>query len=74
MEPCKAPLGYVLGCFLFKEINMKVIYNDGIVRECEPSEELLIIRHTAAHVMAQAIKRLFPHADFAYGPVNEKGF
>ena len=53
---------------------MKVIYNDGIVRECEPSEELLIIRHTAAHVMAQAIKRLFPHADFAYGPANEKGF
>ncbi|MBR2296918.1 MAG: threonine--tRNA ligase, partial [Clostridia bacterium] len=31
-------------------------------------------RHTAAHIMAQAIRRLFPHAIFAYGPANEKGF
>lgn len=53
---------------------MKAIYNDGTVRECAPQEELLIIRHTAAHIMAQAIKRLFKDADFAYGPANEKGF
>lgn len=53
---------------------MKVIYNDGKVAECAPEEELHIIRHTAAHIMAQAIKRLYPHADFAYGPANEKGF
>ncbi|MBR7165582.1 MAG: threonine--tRNA ligase, partial [Clostridia bacterium] len=32
------------------------------------------IRHTAAHVCAQAIKRLYPHADFAFGPATEKGF
>ncbi len=53
---------------------MKVIYNDGSVRECEQSEELHIIRHTAAHIMAQAIKRLYPHADFAFGPATENGF
>ncbi len=53
---------------------MKVIYNDGTVAECSPEEELHIIRHTAAHVMAQAIKRLYPQADFAYGPATEKGF
>lgn len=53
---------------------MKVIYNDGHVGECLPEEELHIIRHTAAHIMAQAIKRLYPEADFAYGPANEKGF
>lgn len=53
---------------------MKVIYADGSVSECAPEEELHIIRHTAAHIMAQAIKRLYPHADFAYGPANEKGF
>ncbi len=54
---------------------MKVIYNDGTVKETvDKDEELHIIRHTAAHVMAQAIKRLYPNADFAYGPATEKGF
>ena len=53
---------------------MKVIYNNGIVGEALPEEELHILRHSAAHIMAQAISRLFPHAKFAYGPANEKGF
>lgn len=53
---------------------MKVIYANGTVSECAPEEELHILRHTAAHIMAQAIKRLWPEADFAYGPANEKGF
>ncbi len=54
---------------------MKIIYNDGVVKECEDkAEELHVIRHSAAHIMAQAIKRLFPEADFAYGPATEKGF
>ncbi len=54
---------------------MKVIENNGVVRECEDAaEQLHVIRHTAAHVMAQAIKRLYPEADFAYGPATEKGF
>ena len=53
---------------------MKVIYANGTAGECAPEEELHILRHTAAHIMAQAIKRLWPEADFAYGPANEKGF
>ena len=53
---------------------MKVIYSNGSVGECAPEEELHILRHTAAHVMAQAIKRLWPEAKFAYGPATEKGF
>ena len=53
---------------------MKVIYNDGTVAECPKEEELHVIRHTAAHIMAQAIKRLWPQADFAYGPATDKGF
>lgn len=53
---------------------MKVIYNNGLVNECLKEEELHILRHTAAHIMAQAIKRLFPHAIFAYGPATDKGF
>ncbi|MCI6639845.1 MAG: threonine--tRNA ligase [Pygmaiobacter massiliensis] len=53
---------------------MKIIYNDGTVAECPEEEKLHVIRHTAAHVMAQAIKRLYPEADFAYGPATENGF
>ncbi|MBQ9354244.1 MAG: threonine--tRNA ligase, partial [Clostridia bacterium] len=53
---------------------MKIIYKDGSVAECPKEEELEVIRHTASHIMAQAIKRLFPHADFGYGPATEKGF
>ncbi len=56
------------------ESEMKVVYNDGHVGECAPEEELHIIRHTAAHIMAQAVKRLYPEADFGYGPATEKGF
>ena len=53
---------------------MKVIYNDGHVGECPKEEELHVIRHSAAHIMAQAVKRLYPQAKFAYGPANDKGF
>ena len=53
---------------------MKVIYNDGHVAECPEDEELHVIRHTAAHVLAQAVKRLYPDAHFAYGPATDKGF
>lgn len=32
------------------------------------------MRHSAAHVMAEAIQRLYPNAQFAYGPETEDGF
>ncbi len=53
---------------------MKIIYKDGHVADCPPEEELHVLRHTAAHIMAQAIKRLWPQADFAFGPATENGF
>ena len=53
---------------------MKIIESDGTVKEGEPEQELHVLRHTAAHVMAQAIKRLYPEADFAFGPATERGF
>ena len=53
---------------------MKVLYNDGHVDECPADEAIHVIRHSAAHILAQAIKRLYPEADFAYGPATEKGF
>ena len=53
---------------------MKIIYKDGHVDECPQEEELHVLRHSAAHIMAQAIKRLYPQADFAYGPATQNGF
>ena len=53
---------------------MKVLYNDGHVDECPADEVTHVVRHSAAHIMAQAIKRLYPEADFAYGPATEGGF
>ena len=53
---------------------MKIIYNNGTVAECPEEEELQVIRHTAAHILAQAVKHLYPDAKFAYGPATEKGF
>lgn len=53
---------------------MKVIYSNGNVQNAEGKEELQVLRHSAAHLLAQAVKRLYPNAKFGYGPANEKGF
>lgn len=37
-------------------------------------EGLEIIRHSTAHLMAQAVKELFPEAQFTIGPAIENGF
>ena len=37
-------------------------------------EGLKVIRHTASHIMAEAVKRLFPNAKVAIGPAIEDGF
>ena len=56
------------------EYPMKIIYKDGTVAECPAEEMNHVIRHSTAHLMAQAIQRLYPQADFAYGPATERGF
>lgn len=33
-----------------------------------------VLRHSSAHLMAQAVKRLFPHVQITIGPVIESGF
>ena len=44
-----------------------------IVTEKSP-EALEIIRHSTSHLMAQAVKELFPHAKVTIGPAIETGF
>ena len=40
----------------------------------DSAEALDVIRHSAAHLMAQAIKKLYPDAEFYVGPVIKDGF
>ncbi len=40
----------------------------------DSKESLEILRHSTAHLMAQAIKSLYPEAKFFVGPVIEDGF
>ncbi len=39
-----------------------------------PPEPLPTLRHSSAHVMAQAVKQLFPQVELAIGPAIEDGF
>ena len=67
-------MGWSIFVYPKERLSMKIIYKDGTVAECPKEEELHVLRHTAAHIMAQAIKRLYPQADFAFGPATENGF
>ena len=51
---------------------MKMILPDGSVQEAE--DELRVLRHTASHVLAQAVKRLYPETKLAIGPAIDDGF
>lgn len=38
------------------------------------NEKLNVLNHSCAHLLAQAVKHLYPHAKFWVGPVIEEGF
>lgn len=42
--------------------------------KAEDSEGLEILRHSASHIMAQAVRKLFPGVKLAIGPAIENGF
>ena len=55
---------------------MKVIFKDGRVEEHSFEEEIgaHALRHTASHILAQAVKRLYPETKLAIGPAIKDGF
>ena len=55
---------------------MKVITHDGTIEEHSFEEELgrNALRHTASHILAQAVKRLYPDTKLAIGPSIKEGF
>jgi threonyl-tRNA synthetase len=52
------------------------IYQDGTVEFVDFNDERgrLVFRHSSSHVMAQAVKRLWPDTKLAIGPAIDKGF
>jgi len=58
-----------------KDLSSKINEDSEIEPIYVNSEEgLEILRHSTAHVMAQAVKRLFPEAKVAIGPAIKDGF
>ncbi len=64
------------------EINGEVVdLRTPVEKDCElniltanDKEGLRVVRHTASHVMAEAVKRLFPEAKLAIGPSIDTGY
>jgi threonyl-tRNA synthetase len=60
-----------------EQVDLSTILHDGekveIITEKSP-EALEIIRHSTSHLMAQAVKSLFPEAKVTIGPSIENGF
>lgn len=55
---------------------MKVIYKDNSIREGSFEKQWVreAFWHTSSHILAQAVKRLYPDAKCAIGPAIEQGF
>ena len=55
---------------------MKVILQDGTVQECSFNDEVgqEAFHHTPSHILAQAVKRLYPTTKCAIGPAIKDGF
>ena len=58
---------YELGRPLLTDAKLELITNDHVLA-------MSVLNHSCAHLMAQAIKRLYPDALFGVGPAIEEGF
>ena len=47
---------------------------DNSKEKSESAEKLDMMRHSTAHVMAEAVQSMFPDAKFGIGPTIEDGF
>ena len=60
-----------------KVVDLRTVVEDdatlNIITANDP-EGLKVVRHTASHIMAEAVKNLFPEAKVAIGPAIEDGF
>lgn len=67
----------IVGKFNDRLVDLKrPLYEDGKVEILTPEHQksLEVLRHSTAHLMAQAIKRLYGDVNLGVGPVIENGF
>lgn len=72
----------ILNSFCAAKISGKVVdLRDVMSADCEielldkdAPESLPILRHTTAHIMAEAVKHLYPNAKLTIGPSTDRGF
>ena len=58
-------------------VDMSTVLQEGQTLEivtCRDAEGLDVYRHTASHVLAQAVKQIFPTCHLAIGPTIDNGF
>ena len=72
VEPCEI-LVFCTPVFKLFLKDKGVIFLKGNDKMSEMNE-LQTLRHSASHVMAQAVKRLFPDVKLAIGPAIDTGF
>ena len=53
---------------------LKVVLKDGSVTDSNEEQGKRALRHTASHILAQAVKRLYPKAKLSIGPAIDNGF
>jgi len=69
----KAIVGSVNGTII--DLTRPIVEDSQIsLYDASTKEGIQVIRHSTAHLLAQAIKRLYPDAQFGVGPVIENGF
>ena len=67
---------------LAANVNGKIVDMDRVVSEDsevsfitdKDPEALEVLRHSTAHLLAEAVKKIYPQAKFGVGPVIEEGF
>lgn len=54
----------------------EVVSNDCEIDLLDSSapESIMVLRHTTAHILAEAVKHLYPEAKLTIGPATERGF
>ena len=67
----------IVGSVNGKTVDLSYVLNEDCelsILKFEDSEGAHAFRHTSSHIMAQAVKRLFPDTQLAIGPAIDNGF
>lgn len=55
-------------------MKIEILNSDGSITNGDYKKNIEIVRHTASHILAQAVKKIYPNALLAIGPSTDEGF